>query len=432
MKKIRIENDTVEEDNEIRRALTRYFTSVFSCKCEKAKQRCIRCTRNNLDYVRNIKPPIDGRKRLSNGKKSALEKPVDENEIEKHIKLKLKKEGKAPGPDRIPYIFLYKFWTNIKNIVNTIVTTVLNDNIIPESLPEGLVIFLPKHGKDPEKINVWRPLTMLNSIYKICSGIVASRLDKVIEQVMHEHQYGFVKKRQATDVIEMINHMIQNNENETLAIVGMDFRGTFDRVKHEAIIRALKRKNFGPNFTYMVATLLAKNNLTVSVNGRIDPKLEKVKVKRSARQGDPLRPFLFILALDELLEMIYKSNKLSGVEISKELVKGFAFADNNYTALKNNTWNPIESQILELMKIMKKFKKISGLDINVSKSEILTNDINFKDEKLSVQGIEIKTTIKSLGVEVGNNVNLGEIVQNKINGAITAWERRKLNYIEKN
>ena len=80
---------------------------------------------------------------------------------------------------------------------------------------------------------------------------------------------------------------------------------------------------------------------------------------------------------------------------------------------------------------MRKFKKISGLDINVSKSEILTNDNDFKDEKLAIKGIEIKTSIKSLGVEVGKDVNLAEIVQIKINNAITAWERRKLNYIEK-
>ena len=93
--------------------------------------------------MKNIKPPIDSGKRLSNRQKTSLEKQVDENEIEKYVKFKLRKEGKAPGPDGIPYIFLYKFWQYIKNIVNTIITTVLNDNIIPETLSEGLVIFLP-------------------------------------------------------------------------------------------------------------------------------------------------------------------------------------------------------------------------------------------------------------------------------------------------
>ena len=93
---------------------------------------------------------------------------------------------------------------------------------------------------------------MLNSLYKISSGIIASRIEKKIENLVHKHQYGFVKKRQAADVIEMINILIRENNDKTLAIVGMDFKGAFDTVKHKAIIRALKRKNFGPKFIYKV------------------------------------------------------------------------------------------------------------------------------------------------------------------------------------
>ena len=86
--------------------------------------------------------------------------------------------------------------TCLHNIINAIITIriiaifptpIANDDM------RGLVIFLPKHGKNPENITGWRPLTMLNSIYKICSGIVASRLDKVIEQVIHSQQYSFIK-----------------------------------------------------------------------------------------------------------------------------------------------------------------------------------------------------------------------------------------------
>ena len=267
----------------------------------------------------------------------------------------------------------------------------LNKNISLKDFAEGLVIFLPKPGKNAEKINGWRPLTMLNSLYKIASGIIASRMEKRIENLVHKHQYGFVKKRQAADVIEMINILIRENKDKTLAIVGMDFKGAFDTVKHEAIIRALKRKNFGPKFINKVATLLAKNESTISVNGRIDPKIEKVKVKRSARQGDPLSPFLFILVLDELLEMIDLNGNLGGVKIKDELIKGFAFADDNYTALTDSQDNPITNQIKELMRLMKRFKKISGLDINVTKSEILTNDEKFKSEEhKSVTGLKLK------------------------------------------
>ena len=83
------------------------------------------------------------------------------------------------------------------------------------------------------------------------------------------------------------------------------------------------------------------------------------------------------------------------------------------------------------MKLMKKFKIISGLDVNVSKSEILTNDIIFKNNVTEIRGIKIKLSIKALGVEVGKNINLGEVMNMKINNTIESWNKRKLNYIEK-
>ena len=431
MKKIKIEDTVYEEDKEIRMALTGHFTSIFSCYCESNENRCIRCTRNDQEFVKKIKPQKMSDKKLSNDQKNELEKEVDENEIDRYVRLKLKKEGKAPGPDGIPYVFIYKYWPSLKKLISKIVMLTLNQRIMPKTLPEGLVIFLPKPGKNPENINAWRPLTMLNSIYKICSGLIAYRLDKKMEQIIHEHQYGFVKKRQAADVIEMLNNMINENDDKLIAIIGMDFRGAFNTVKHEAIIRALKMKNFGPRFIGMVATLLTDNKSTISVNGRTDPSLEKVKVKRSARQGDPLSPFLFILVLDELLEMINSDVDLTGIHLGNEKIKGLAFADDNYTTLQSNPANNITDQVKKLMKIMKKFKKISGLDINVSKSEILTNSEDFKAQEVTIRGIAIKTQIKSLGVEIGRRVELGEIIKNKLETSMRSWNKRKLNYIEK-
>ena len=307
----------------------------------------------------------------------------------------------------------------------------MNNKLMPSPLPEGLVIFLPKNGKDPEKINAWRPLTMLNSIYKMCSGILACRMDSIIVDVIHRQQYGFVKKRQAADLVELLNHIVKEKEEEKIAIVGMDFRGAFDTVKHEAIIRALKMKNFCPNFTLMVATLLIDNTSTIVVNGRVDPNEEKVKVKRSALQGDPLSPFLFILVLDELLELIHGNKKLSGTYVGDEYIKCFAYADDNYTVLSHDQKYKIQTQVDELLRIMKKFKKISGLEINVSKSEILTNEPELVGEIKEISGIVVKPHIISLGVKIGKNVDLKEVVENKIDNAVSSWNNRRLNFIEK-
>ena len=280
MKKLVIENSVYDNDKDIRGAISDHFTSIFSCHCEEKDVRCNRCIRGGIKYVKNINPQKKSNKCLSNSQRSKFEREVDEDEIEKYVKSKLKKEGKAPGPDGIPYAFIYKFWPGIKKLVTKIIMLTLNKNISSKNFAEGLVIFLPKPGKDSEKINGWRPLTMLNSIYKISSGIMASRIEKDIEQLVHKHQYGFVKKRQAADVIEMLNILLRENNDKQLAVV------------------------------------------------------------------------------------IDSNNKLGGVKINDELIKGFAFADDNYTALTDSDEFSLHQQIKELMNLMKKFKTISGLDIN--------------------------------------------------------------------
>ena len=158
MKKLIIEESVHESDKDIRLALTGYFTSIFSCYCEENKERCVRCTQDNFKYVKNIKPTTKSRKNLSNAEKDELEKEVDEGEVDKYVKNKLKKEGKAPGPDRIPYAFIYKFWPSIIKIVTKIITISLNKNISPKDFAEGLVIFLPKPGKKRRK-NRWLETT---------------------------------------------------------------------------------------------------------------------------------------------------------------------------------------------------------------------------------------------------------------------------------
>ena len=101
----------------------------------------MRCSKNNCEYVKNINPPVDSGKKLSARQRSTLENPVIDEEIDKCVRRKLKKEGKAPGPDGIPYIYIYKFWPQLRYLISKIITIVMNNKIMPKNLPDGLVIF---------------------------------------------------------------------------------------------------------------------------------------------------------------------------------------------------------------------------------------------------------------------------------------------------
>ena len=187
---------------------------------------------------------------------------------------------------------------------------VLND--FPKELSEGLIVFLHKNGKPANEIKSWRPLTLLNSIYKIASGIMAQRLKTKINKIVHDHQYDFVNGKNASDMIELLKRIMEdgNEDNEKFTVLlALDFKGAFDAVKHDAIIRALKIKGFGKKYVEWVAALLAKNESKLVVNWRTDDE-SKIKIKRSARQGDPLSPYLFIIVLDELLERMDRDDVL--------------------------------------------------------------------------------------------------------------------------
>ena len=80
---------------------------------------------------------------------------------------------------------------------------------------------------------------------------------------------------------------------------------------------------------------------------------------------------------------------------------------------------------------MAKFKIISGLEINVSKSEILTNEPNLAEEIQEISRIVVKSHITSLGVKIGRNVNFIDKIELKVEKVIKSWNKKRLNFIEK-
>ena len=59
----------------------------------------------------------------------------------------------------------------------------------------GIIILLPKPQKDKKLLSNWRPITLLNHIYKILSGTLAERLKPALPQIIHGYQKGFVQGR---------------------------------------------------------------------------------------------------------------------------------------------------------------------------------------------------------------------------------------------
>ena len=78
---------------------------------------------------------------------------------------------------------------------NSIKTTKrLNKGKMSITQKQGVITCFPKEGKDKNFLKNWRPITLLNTAYKIASSCIAQRLKSVLPKLIHEDQKGFLKE----------------------------------------------------------------------------------------------------------------------------------------------------------------------------------------------------------------------------------------------
>ena len=145
----------------------------------------------------------------------------------------------------------------------------------------------------------WRPISLINVDAKIASKTLAKRLENMLPKIIHFDQSAFVKGRTILDAIKTIDDVIEHSMNRDISgiLVAMDLRKHFDSLNFNFLLRVLHAFNFGPSFIQWVRVLYNKASSCEMNNGFTSGPFS---LSRRVRQGDPLSPYLFILALEIL------------------------------------------------------------------------------------------------------------------------------------
>ena len=72
---------------------------------------------------------------------------------------------------------------------------------MPQEWNEGLIYMIPKTNGQLEELRNWRPITLLNVIYKILAKMIARRLQPYLSELIHDSQTGFIQERSIFDNI---------------------------------------------------------------------------------------------------------------------------------------------------------------------------------------------------------------------------------------
>ncbi|XP_019429320.1 PREDICTED: uncharacterized protein LOC109336933 [Lupinus angustifolius] len=171
---------------------------------------------------------------------------------------------------------------------------------IPKGLNSYFIALIPKI-KNSNKIQDFRPISLVGSLYKIIAKILAERLKKAVGSLISSSQSVFLHDRNILDAIVVINEFIHSAKKD----IGVVF---FSRW-------ILKRR--------MIQ--LAGNSLIICL------------VDSGIRQGDPMAPFLFLLVAEGFAGLVRKPRSIG-------LFEGYKVGRFGVEALKKVTLKMISLQ----------------------------------------------------------------------------------------
>ena len=114
---------------------------------------------------------------------------------------------------------------------------------------QDIITLIPKPNKETTLLENWRPISLLNTDYKIATKVIGNRVKQVLPSIINDSQTGFIKGRYIGENIRLIFDIIDNAEeqNESGMIFFTDFEIAFDSLVHQYMFKCLKHFSFGDN-----------------------------------------------------------------------------------------------------------------------------------------------------------------------------------------
>ena len=120
------------------------------------------------------------------------------------------------------------------------------------------------------------------------------------------------------------------------------------------------------------------------------------EINRGIRQGGPLSPFLFIIAVELLAVAIRSCSEINGIKIHAKEFKMVQYADD----LKAFVSDIRSAQ--HLFKLLDQFEKCSGLKVNYTKTEAMWIGSSRNNTETPL-ALKWRKTVKALGVHFSYN-----------------------------
>ncbi|KAJ3703362.1 hypothetical protein LUZ61_007067 [Rhynchospora tenuis] len=276
-------------------------------------------------------------------------------------------DNKASGPDGLINEFAKLHWETVQHDLAAIFVKLHEGTLQLSLLNQAHIVLVPK--KDSScRVEDFRPISVINYVPKLISKVLANRLKTTLPDLISASQTGFLSGRfiaENFNCARKILHHVDSNKYPAF-LLQIDFAKAFDTVSWDFLSNVMKARGISELFISWVKLLLSTATSSIILDGMPGtPFLHQ----RGLRQGDPLSPYLFILAADVLTRLITNIGGLAPQPLTPKLPQPyylFQYADD--TIIFSSA---TESAVRNLKQTLDLFSSISGLRINFAKSSLV-------------------------------------------------------------
>ena len=221
--------------------------------------------------------------------------------------LKILKNNKSAGPDRIPAEALKACPESLQKLILKLMNLIKNSIYYPEKWAEGITSLLHKDGDD-EDPNNFRAITVTNTIAKVMAIMINERLITFIEEnkTLKKEQIGFEKKARPADHLFVLKTLIDhyNSQGKKLYACFVDFQKAFDSVWRYGMYYKLIKSGIDTGTIKLFMDMYEKTTQTLKFGNKTS---RKFRTQKGVKQGCILSPKLFNIFINDIPDMLDQS-----------------------------------------------------------------------------------------------------------------------------
>ncbi|XP_073354974.1 uncharacterized protein [Aegilops tauschii subsp. strangulata] len=292
-----------------------------------------------------------------------LDNPFSEEEV--WAAIQASPAEKSLGPDGFSGLFFRSCWPIIKEGVMQAFNQFYNLAGNNFGLLNSAIISLIPKKDGTSIISDYRPISLIDSIAKLVSKVLSIRLAPVVQSLISSAQTTFLKTRCLHDSFVYVQNCVRalHRRKTPTVLLKLDISRSFDNVSWEYLLELMVTLGFSAKWREWITLLLSTSSSAFLLNG-IPGKT--ILHRCGLRQGDPLSPLLFILAIDPIHRLLKAAE--DALDITPVPGGEIKFRVSLYADDAIIFANPVKEEINQLMAMLESLGDATGLRINNAKS----------------------------------------------------------------